>query len=1073
MSPGRKKGEELTSARFRGAILDLDGVITATARVHALSWESMFNELLRRMAKRENKPFMPFDREKDYLRYVDGKPRREGVRSFLESRAISLPYGEMDDPPDRETICGLGNRKNLDFQEQLHRDGPGLFDTSAQFVRNLKKKGVRVGVASSSRNCQTILQLAGIENLFETRVDGEVSCELNLKGKPCPDIFVTAARNLGLTPGDCMVVEDAIAGVEAGRNGNFGLILGIAREVKGEVLRKHGADRVVHDLAEISIEEIEQWFECGIKRDGWVLSYEGFDPEEEKLREALCTVGNGYLGTRGCFEGERASDVHYPGTYIAGIYNNLPTRIKDRKVYNDDLVNCPNWLPIEFRIGGGDFLSPLKLEVLSYVQTLNMREGVMERSIVCRDRMGRISRICSKRFASMADPHLCAIRYEITPVNYSDLITVRSSLDGSVTNDGVARYRTLNSKHLSPVDQGKNRDGIFLHVQTNRSKYQVVASARTAVSMDGKPLMVKKRIRQGRATVSEEISIPAQENSTYSVDKLVSVYTSRDPGISSPRKAARKALSRARTFQALHRAHQRAWKALWEKCDIQITGDRFVQKVVRLHIYHLLVTASAHHKGPDVGIPARGLHGEAYRGHIFWDELYIVPFFNLRLPEVSRAHLMYRYRRLDAARKYARQNRYRGAMYPWQTASDGREVTQFIHYNPQDDTWGPDLSRRQRHVSIAVFYDVWKHLCDTGDRRFLEEYGGEMMLEIARFWASITQFNADTGRYHIEGVMGPDEFHEKLPGSNEHEEGLKDNSYTNIMVVWLLEKALELIGNLPKATLEKLHRKTGFQINETKRWEDITRKMNVVFLNRKVLGQFDGYHQLKELDWEAYRRKHGTIGRMDRILKAEGDSPDAYKVTKQPDALMMFFLLPAPEVVRILRRLDYSVGDPLLFLRENFNYYEKRTTHGSTLSSIVHGLIASDLGLDDLAWGWFLKAARSDLFDTQGGTTREGIHCGVMAGTVDFITRCFAGIDLSTEQPQIHPRLPKHWAKLAFKIRHRNIGYEFELSQRAIKVRMEGKTKPQVRVRVTGREILLRPGRARVIEQTSKRVKEQ
>ena len=189
MSPGGKKGEELTSARFRGAILDLDGVITATARVHALSWESMFNEFLRRMAKRENKLFVPFDREKDYLRYVDGKPRREGVRSFLESRGISLPYGEMDDPPDRETICGLGNRKNLDFQERLHRDGPGLFDTSVQFVRNLKKKGVRVGVASSSRNCQTILQLAGIENLFETRVDGEVSRELNLKGKALPRHF--------------------------------------------------------------------------------------------------------------------------------------------------------------------------------------------------------------------------------------------------------------------------------------------------------------------------------------------------------------------------------------------------------------------------------------------------------------------------------------------------------------------------------------------------------------------------------------------------------------------------------------------------------------------------------------------------------------------------------------------------------------------------------------------------------------------------------------------------------------------------------------------------------------------
>ena len=1051
----------MPSAKFRGAILDLDGVVTATARVHALAWEGMFNDFLRKVAKRENKNVVLFDRKKDYLQYVDGKPRREGVKSFLASRGIKLPYGTLDDPPDRETLCGLGNRKNLDFQERLRRDGPGLFDSSVRFIRNLRKKGIRVGVASSSRNCQTILQLAGIETLFETRVDGEVSRELKLKGKPRPDIFVTAARNLGLIPGDCMVVEDAIVGVEAGRNGNFGLTLGIAREVKGEVLRQHGADLVVHDLSEVSVEEIENWFERGIDRDGWVLTYEGFDSEEEKLREALCTVGNGYMGTRGCFEGEKASAVHYPGTYIAGVYNNLTTRIEDRKVFNDDLVNCPNWLPIEFRIGGGNFVSPLELEVLSYVHTLNMREGVMERSIVCRDTMGRISRIHSRRLASMADPHLCAIRYEMTPLNYSDLITVRSSLDGTVINEGVARYRGLNSKHLSAVDQGKTRDGIFLHVQTNRSKCQIVMSARTAVSVDGKRLVVEKRVKQEKARVCEEISILAQENSTYRVEKLVSVYTSHDPGISSPRKAAREALSRARTFHAVYRRHLRAWEALWAKCDVRIRGDRFVQRVARLHIYHLLVTASPHHAGLDAGIPARGLHGEAYRGHIFWDELYILPFFNLRLPEVSRAHLMYRYRRLDAARKYARQSGYSGAMYPWQTADDGREVTQVVHYNPKDGTWGPDLSRRQRHVSIAVFYDAWKYVCDTGDRRFLEEYGAEIMLEIARFWASITRFSADTGRYHIEGVMGPDEFHEKLPGSSR--EGLSDNTYTNIMVVWLLEKTLEWIERLPKDRLQKLKRKTGFQIGETEKWKAITKKMNVVFVNGKVLSQFDGYHLLKELDWNAYRRKHGQIGRMDRILKAEGDSPDAYSVTKQPDALMMFYLLPAQEIVRLLSRLDYPIADALAFLRANFEYHEKRTTHGSTLSSVVHAVIASYLQLSDAAWDWFLKAAKSDIFDTQGGTTREGIHCGVMAGTVDFITRCLAGIDLSGELLQIEPRLPEHWKELAFKIRHRNIRYELELSQKAISVKIEGKRKRSVRIKVLGKEILLRPGRAKVV----------
>ncbi|MCK4619928.1 MAG: HAD hydrolase-like protein, partial [Desulfobacterales bacterium] len=183
----------MASTKFKGAIFDLDGVVTGTARVHALAWESMFNVFLKKIAKRENKPFVPFNPENDYLQYVDGKPRMEGVKSFLKSRGIEFPFGEYSDPPDRETICGMGNRKNIDFQKVLRREGPDVFETSIKFIKDLKRKGIKVGVASSSRNCKLILQLAGIEDLFETRVDGDVSQQLKLKGKPDPDIFVTAS----------------------------------------------------------------------------------------------------------------------------------------------------------------------------------------------------------------------------------------------------------------------------------------------------------------------------------------------------------------------------------------------------------------------------------------------------------------------------------------------------------------------------------------------------------------------------------------------------------------------------------------------------------------------------------------------------------------------------------------------------------------------------------------------------------------------------------------------------------------------------------------------------------------
>jgi beta-phosphoglucomutase family hydrolase len=1052
----------MASSKFKGAIFDLDGVVTGTARVHALAWESMFNVFLKKIAKRENKPFVPFDPENDYLQYVDGKPRMEGVKSFLKSRGVEFPFGEYSDPPDRETICGMGNRKNIDFQKVLRREGPDIFETSIKFIKGLKRKGIKVGVASSSRNCKLILELARIEDLFETRVDGDVSQQLNLKGKPDPDIFVTASKNLGLMPGECMVVEDAVSGVQAGRKGNFGLTLGIDRNNAGETLKQSGADIVIHDLSEISIKEIKDWFELSIEEDGWNLTYNGFDPEDEKLRETLTTIGNGYLGTRGCFEGEKASKTHYPGTYIAGIYNKPATKIQDRNIYNNDFVNCPNWLLIEFAVGSGSFISPLKMELISYTHSLNMKEGVMERSIVCKDGLGRITKIHSKRLASMAIPHVCAIKYDITPVNYSDTITIRSSIDGNIINDGVARYRKLHSKHLSGVSCEKANGSIFLHVQTNCSKYQVVMGSRTNVYKNKKPMSVGKSILQQKAGITEEINIDAIENNTYTVEKLVSVYTSLDKNISNPQKSATEILTKTKTFKEIYGPHKKAWKVLWNKADIKITGDRLAQKIVRLHTYHLLVSASLHNKNIDAGITARGLHGEAYRGHVFWDELYILPFYNLHFPEISRALLMYRYRRLNAAIKYARQNRYQGAMFPWQTADDGSEETQEVHFNPKDGSWGPDLSRRQRHVSIAVFYNVWKYVSDTNDRKFLENYGAETMLQIARFWASIAKYNKSSNKYHISGVMGPDEFHEKLPASEE--DGLKDNAYTNVMAVWLLGKAIELIEGLGQKTLERLSQKIGFKYNEIEKWQEITNKMNVVLSDKNVISQFDGYMDLKEFDWNQYREKYGEIHRLDRILKAEGDSPNRYKVSKQADTLMMFYLLSPDEIGRIFRQLGYKVDDAIKFLKVNYDYYEKRTSHGSTLSKVVHAVISSYIHASDTPWKWFMDALKSDIFDTQGGTTSEGIHCGVMAGTLDIIVRYFAGIDLSSEIPEINPHMPEHWSNLAFRICHKKKWYNFEFTRKTIKVTVEGKGNNQVLLNITGKKIKLTPGKTRLVK---------
>ena len=204
------------SITFKGAIFDLDGVITGTAKVHSLAWESMFNYFLKNYAESNKESYFPFDPAHDYHKYVDGKPRMEGVKSFLASRDIDLPFGDLDDDPEKETICGLGNRKNSLFTDILIKEGPEVYTTTVDLIHELIKKGIRIGIASSSRNCQLILKLSKLEHLFETRVDGEVSIQLGLKGKPNPDIFVVAAKNLGLEPHECVVVEDAISGVQAG-----------------------------------------------------------------------------------------------------------------------------------------------------------------------------------------------------------------------------------------------------------------------------------------------------------------------------------------------------------------------------------------------------------------------------------------------------------------------------------------------------------------------------------------------------------------------------------------------------------------------------------------------------------------------------------------------------------------------------------------------------------------------------------------------------------------------------------------------------------------------------------------
>ncbi|MFC2069321.1 trehalose-phosphatase [Chloroflexota bacterium] len=1289
-------------------IFDTDGVLTDTASMHAQAWKQLFDEYLKVYAERRGAEFQPFDAVSDYLRYVDGKPRYDGVKSFLESRGISLPQGCPNDSPGLETVCGFGNRKNRYYLERLKKEGARAYSSSIRFIKQLKTHGIRTAVISASRNAEEVLESAGIRELFCVKVDGIDSDELCLEGKPDPAIFLEAAKRLDVKPRETIIVEDALSGVEAGQRGKFLLVIGIDRTGMGEELKKRGADIVVRDLSEIEIcqpksrnpeqektidslpsalgkkdeifrrlhqrelaifldydgtltpivedpaeaklskntrniirklakhysvaiisgrdlkdvqnmvgikdlayagshgfdiagpgqyrdqkrgerflpalkraevelskalqdipgvrverkrfgiavhyrqvdranlDDLEKRFEkllssypelrkttgkeifelrpnidwdkgkallsllellytdsarvlpvyigdddtdedafraisdrgitivvgtgkCPttahyalgdtdeaaqflhalvalaerkVSKGIWTLIYEGYDSKQEGLRESLCTLGNGYFATRGAAPESDDDGSHYPGTYIAGCYNRLKTDVDGRTIENECMVNAPNWLPITFRIDDGEWFDVKKMDILEYRQELNLHQGVLNRLIRFADTKGRQTRLFQRRFVSMANPQLAGLETTLVAENWSGILHIRSALDGRVTNNGVKRYRKLSNRHLHTVEtKAVDSETIYLQMETNQSYIRISEAARTRLFLKGKQTDIKPHVIREPGYIAQEFTAGMEKGRMVTIEKIIALYTSRDHGISESGLQACKQIERAPGFYDLLKHHILSWDNIWQRCRIAIKDNERVAMVLHLHIFHLLQTVSPHIIEHDAGVPARGLHGEAYRGHIFWDELFIFPFLNLNIPDITRALLLYRYRRLPEARWAAQQAGYKGAMYPWQSSSDGREETQTLHLNPKSGRWLPDNSHRQRHINIAIAYNVWHYYQVTGDVSFLSFYGAEMLIEIARFWASITRYNRSLDRYEIRRVMGPDEFHDSYPDADKP--GINNNAYTNIMAVWVLCRTLDTIELLPSDRREALRDKLALTREEQERWEDISHKMHVSFHDDGIISQFEGYDCLKEFDWEGYRKKYGNIQRLDRILEAEGDTPNRYKLSKQADVLMLFYLLSVDELQEIFRLLNYPFEYEAI--PKNINYYLERTSHGSTLSRVVHAWVLA-LTKRELSWHLFKEALESDVSDVQGGTTPEGIHLGAMAGTVDLIQRCYTGIETRLDRLQLNPYLPKDLKEMRFDILYRHHWINLIITHNLLKVSARPSTAAPIKI---------------------------
>ena len=366
--PGDTEADGATGVRppQDAVIFDMDGVVTDTAAVHAVAWKRLFDTVLDDDRAGRAGPQAPFDAQVDYRRYVDGRAREDGVAAFLSARGIDIPLGAPGDSVGSWTVHSLAARKNAIYLELLAEHGVRVFSGTVDLLRRLRAGGVPVALVTASRNAASMLVSADLVGIFDVVVDGERAAELGLAGKPDPAMFLQAAAELGVEPDRVAVVEDATSGVEAARRGGFGLVVGVNRSAQRHELEAAGADVVVTDVSQLDL--------GALRADPWVLVYEGFDPAHEGHREALTVLGNGYLGTRGAAPESAADGVHYPGTYLAGVYNRLISRVDGRRVEDEHLVNAPNWLYLDVRTGTGPWWSAGGLTVNGERRELDLEE---------------------------------------------------------------------------------------------------------------------------------------------------------------------------------------------------------------------------------------------------------------------------------------------------------------------------------------------------------------------------------------------------------------------------------------------------------------------------------------------------------------------------------------------------------------------------------------------------------------------------------------------------------------------------------------------------------------------------
>lgn len=737
-----------------------------------------------------------------------------------------------------------------------------------------------------------------------------------------------------------------------------------------------------------------------VKHHEWEIIEEGFHPNDNRVYESLMSLGNGSMGIRGNFEEDYSGDS-LQGSYVAGVYYPDKTRVGWWKngypEYFAKVPNATNFLGLSIKINDEILDLAKAKEVKAFKRILNMKEGYLLRSFTIVSEDERETEIEVKRFISIVSNEIAAIKYSIKPLNYDGEITVCPYLDGDVKNEDS----NYDEKFWNEIDKHSTQSFMDLTLETKKTAFRTTwASSFNAtinnnfVNIDTAPILKDKY-------VASSFKIKVSKMDTLTIYKYIAVVSNRYYDNNLLEEKAHEFLKEAsdKGFEDLFQEHRRAWEKHWSESDIEIKGDIAAQQSIRFNIFQLNQTYTG--EDPRLNIGPKGFTGEKYGGSTYWDtEAYCLPFYLSTAPsKIAKQLLIYRYNHLEKAKENAAKLGLRGALYPMVTMN-GEEC---------HNEW--EITFEEIHRNAAISYAIYNYVKYTEDEYHLAEYGFEVLVETSRFWASRVNYNTYKDKYMILGVTGP----------NEYENNVNNNWYTNTMASWNLEYTIEVYTLLKEkypADFYRLTAKLNISKEEIEKWQDIIDKMYYPHIEElDVFQQQDGYmdkEQLMVKDLPEAELPLNQNWSWDRILRS--------CFIKQADVLQGLFFLN--------HRFDLATK------KRNFDFYEPRTVHESSLSPCIYSIIAGEIGYHEKAYELYLRTARLDL-DNYNNDTEDGLHITSMAGTWMSIVYGFGGFRIKDSKLTLSPFIPKTWSSYSFKIMFRKRLLSISIDKENIRVNME------------------------------------